>query len=244
MSNYYEDDDEEVYVNEDEGSDTIILAKLAWEPMPVYEPWTAPDFAQNVANRLRGVTEESFTNEVLLYQNAMNSLPQYDEYEVRKEISAWEFSVPDVHDFDFSSHAEIYALQIQYRTRLTEIHAIVFAHYEMLSSAQKNLKEMAVKLASGAKHDKDAVASFTVSEFSLALSHAKRLLGYLDSILKNIDFVSSQMDKLMREHQALSRINQSFNNEGLSSLYGKDSPSLKKYNNVSATVRTRNGRMK
>jgi hypothetical protein len=69
-------------------------------------------------------------------------------------------------------------------------------------------------------------------------------LSYTEAVLKNIDFAATQMDRLMREHQALSRINQSFNNEGLSSLYSKDRPSLKQYNNDSASVRTRNGRMK
>ena len=62
--------------------------------------------------------------------------------------------------------------------------------------------------------------------------------------MKNIDFAASQMDRLMREHQSLSRINQNFHNEGLSALYNKDRPSLKRYNDDSATVRTRNERLK
>ena len=172
-------------------------------------------------------------------------LPQYNEYDIRKEIAQWEFNVPNKDDFDISSHAASYVMQIQYKTRLSEIYSVVFSHFEFLSSAQKNLKEMAVKIAPGSnKHDKDGIASFTVSPFTIASSHAKRLLSYLDSVMKNIDFAASQMDRLMREHQSLSRINQNFHNEGLSALYNKDRPSLKRYNDDSATVRTRNERLK
>jgi len=237
MSMYEEDlEDEE---------ETILLAEIDWKPMPVYEPWTDPNFAQMITQRAKGVTEEGFTQEVQLYQDALNMLPQYNEYEIRKEISYWEFNIPDKNDFDISSHAASYSMQIQYKTRLSEIYSVVFAHYEFLSSAQKNLKEMAVKIASGSnKHDKDGIASFTVSPFSIAASHAKRLLSYLDSVTKNIDFAASQMDRLMREHQSLARINQNFHNEGMSALYNKDRPSLKRYNDESATVRTRNERIK
>ena len=118
MSMYEEDlEDEE---------DTILLAEIDWKPMPVYEPWTDPDFAQMIANRIKGVTEEGFANEVKLYQDALNMLPQYNEYDIRKEIAQWEFNVPDKNDFDISSHAASYALQIQYKTRLSEIYRWYF----------------------------------------------------------------------------------------------------------------------
>ena len=55
-----------------------------------------------------------------------------------------------------------------------------------------------------------------------AVGDRKRLLTYLESILKNIDFAASQMDRMLREHQALSRINQTMNSEGMSNLYTKE----------------------
>ena len=110
MSMYEEDlEDEE---------ETILLAEIDWKPMPVYEPWTDPNFAQMITQRAKGVTEEGFTQEVQLYQDALNMLPQYNDYEIRKEISYWEFNIPDKNDFDISSHAASYSMQIQYKTRL------------------------------------------------------------------------------------------------------------------------------
>lgn len=242
MSDLYDDEDEDI--TEEVADDTILLADFEWKPLPEYIPWTDPDFAKKIAERIKGITEETFATEVEIWQQAISSLPSYSEFEIRKEIATWDISIPNRQDFDFETHAAMYALQVQYRTRLSEIIAIVYAHYEMIFQAHKNLREMAMKLTSGTKPDKDAVASFTVSPFSVALSHAKRLLSYTEAVLKNIDFAATQMDRLMREHQALSRINQNFNNEGLSALYSKDRPSLKQYNNDSASVRTRNGRMK
>jgi hypothetical protein len=49
-----------------------------------------------------------------------------------------------------------------------------------------------------------------------------------------------EMDRILREHQALSRINQSFNTEGMSNLYSKDKTPMNKGN---AIVRTRNSRI-
>jgi hypothetical protein len=238
---YTEEEDENI---SEENGDTILLADFEWKPLPEITPWTDPDFAKKIAERIKGVTEESFAEEVEIWQFAIASLPVYNEFEIRREIATWDISIPNKHDFDFEAHAAMYALQVQYRTRLSEIIAIVYAHYEMIFQAHKNLREIAMKLTNGTKPDKDAVATFTVSPFSVALSHAKRLLSYTEAVLKNIDFAATQMDRLMREHQALSRINQNFNNEGLSTLYSKDRPSLKQYNNDSASVRTRNGRMK
>ena len=101
---------------------------------------------------------------------------------------------------------------------------------------------MAVRLVTGTAVDKNGIASFTVHPFILATTHAKRLLTYLESVLKNIEFAASQMDRLLREHQALARINSNFSNEGFSAMLGKDKmPRLQKFND-SAEIRTRNRR--
>jgi hypothetical protein len=118
--------------------------------------------------------------------------------------------------------------------------SVVFAHYEMISQAHKNLREMAIKLSTGTAKDKEANAAFTVHPFVIPMTNSKRLLTYLEQYLKNIEFAASQMDRILREHQALSRINQSFNNEGMSNLFAKDKTPMNKGN---ATVRTRNSRM-
>jgi hypothetical protein len=91
---------------------------------------------------------------------------------------------------------------------------------------------MALKLSSGTAKDKDATAAFTVHPLTLPMTHAKRLFIYLEAVLKNIDFAAAQMDRMLREHQALSRINHSFNNTGMSqSIEESRTPMYKNNNN-------------
>ena len=221
---------------------SVIVASLDWAPMPEVVSWQDPNFAKEIVGRLRGVTEESFAKEVALWQENISMLPMFDELEIRKEIREWDMSIPN-NGFNFEDFAMAYSLQVQYRNRLTEMISVVHAHYELISQAHKTLKEMAVRLATGTAVDKNGTATFTVHPILFPASHSKRLLDYLNNILKNIDFSAAQMDRLLREHQALSRINQTANNEGSSSLYSRDRPMNNQYNKDSVQVKTRNNRI-
>jgi hypothetical protein len=239
----YDDPEFKIKTEEDEDFDEenlLLLATLEWAPMPETVSWKDPNFSKDLVSRLKGVTEDSFTKEVQIWQDAIGLLPYYDEIEIRNEIRRWDISIPSKDSYEFESFSASYALQVQYRNRLTEIMSVVYAHYEMISQAHKNLREMAIKLSTGTAKDKDANAAFTVHPFVIPMTNSKRLLTYLEQYLKNIEFAASQMDRILREHQALSRINQSFNSEGMSNLYSKDKTPMNKGN---ATVRTRNSRI-
>ena len=239
----YDDPEFVIKTEEDEDFDeenSILLASLDWAPMPETVSWKDPNFSKDLVSRLKGVTEESFSKEVQIWQDAISLLPYYDEIEIRKEVRRWDISIPSKDDYEFESFSAAYALQVQYRNRLTEIMSVVFAHYEMISQAHKNLREMAIKLSTGTAKDKEANAAFTVHPFVIPMTNSKRLLTYLEQYLKNIEFAASQMDRILREHQALSRINQSFNAEGMSNLYSKDKTPMNKGN---AIVKTRNARI-
>ena len=239
----YDDPEFKIKTEEDEDFDeenSLLLATLEWAPMPETVSWKDPNFSKDLVSRLKGVTEDSFAKEVQIWQDAIGLLPYYDEIEIRKEVRQWDISIPSKDSYEFESFSASYALQVQYRNRLTEIMSVVFAHYEMISQAHKNLREMAIKLSTGTAKDKDANAAFTVHPFVIPMTNSKRLLTYLEQYLKNIEFAASQMDRILREHQALSRINQSFNAEGMSNLYSKGKTPM---NKGTATVRTRNGRI-
>jgi len=234
----FADEDDENFNKEN----SVIVASLDWAPMPEVVSWQDPNFAKEIVGRLRGVTEESFAKEVSLWQENISMLPMFDELEIRKEIREWDMSIPN-NGFNFEDFAMAYSMQVQYRNRLTEMISVVHAHYELISQAHKTLKEMAVRLATGTAVDKNGTATFTVHPILFPASHSKRLLDYLNNILKNIDFSAAQMDRLLREHQALSRINQTANNEGSSSLYSRDRPMNNQYNKDSVQVKTRNNRI-
>ena len=239
----YDDPEFKIKTEEDEDFDeenSLLLATLEWAPMPETVSWQDPNFSKDLVSRLKGVTEDSFAKEVQNWQDAISVLPFYDEIEIRKEIRQWDIAIPSKDEYEFESFSASYALQVQYRNRLTEIMSVVYAHYEMISQAHKNLREMAIKLSTGTAKDKEASAAFTVHPFVIPMTNSKRLLTYLEHYLKNIEFAASQMDRILREHQALSRINQSFNQEGMSNLFSKDKTPI---NKGQATVRTRNSRL-
>lgn len=227
----YDEDFDDFDIVEDEEQETILVAEIEWAPNDEKLDWNDPNFTKDIVSRLKGITEEGFAAEVELWQRHIHSLPVYNELEIRKEIRGWNLDIPTKDDFNIESFAQAYALQVQYRNRLTEIISLVFAHYEILSQAHKCLKEMALKLSSGTAKDKDANAGFTVHPFVAPMTHAKRLNVYLESVLKNIDFSSSQMDRIIREHQALSRINQTVNNMGMATTYEESVSKIQnKYN--------------
>ena len=247
---YYEDDEEEdddgnfVSVDSDEyDENNLVIADIVWGPNPENVDWQDSNFASEIVSRLKGVTEESFQKEVESWRLNISLLPHYDEVDFRREISLWDISVPSKNEFDFGNFAVSYSKQVQYRNRITEIISVVYAHHEIIFQAHKNLKEMAIKLTSGAKHDKEATAAFAVHRFVAPMSHAKRFLTYLEHVMRNIDFAASQMDRMLREHQALSRINQSYNSEGMSQSFSRDTPYSNQYNKPSAKIRTRNSRI-
>jgi hypothetical protein len=239
----YDDPSFEIKTEDDDDFDeenSLLLAQLDWAPMPETVSWQDPNFSKNLVSRLKGISEESFTDEVQNWQDAISLLPMYDEIAIRTEIRQWDISIPSKDEYAFESFSAAYALQVQYRNRLTEIISVVYAHFEMISQAHKNLREMAIRLSTGTAKDKEANAAFTVHPFVIPMTNSKRLLTYLEQCLKNIEFAASQMDRILREHQALSRINQSFNTEGMSNLYTKDKTPMNKGN---AIVKTRNSRL-
>jgi hypothetical protein len=70
---------------------------------------------------------------------------------------------------------------------------------------------------------------------------------YLENIQKNIDFGAVQLERLMRERQNLARINQNFNNEGLSNIYASAVENQTSNGMIrkadEAGIRTRNNRI-
>ncbi len=233
----YDIDNTDDVVSED--TKVLILADFNWKPNNEKLPWKSPNFAKEIVNRIKGVTEESFAVEVELWQEAISSLPDFDELEIRKEIRGWDIGTPDKDNYNIEAYAAAYSMQVSYRTRLVELISIVYAHHELIFQAHKTLREMAMNLADGPKHDKESYASFTVHPFVIPLTHAKRLLAYLESVLKTVDFAATQMDRILREHQALARINQSFNNMGMSQIYEDNKPKIHKYNNSDIEIPNR-----
>ena len=83
----YDDPEFKIKTEEDEDFDeenSLLLATLDWAPMPETVSWKDPNFSKDIVSRLKGVTEDSFTKEVQIWQDAIGLLPYYDEIEIRR----------------------------------------------------------------------------------------------------------------------------------------------------------------
>lgn len=236
----YEDDEFE------EEENSLLLADIEWPSNPFPVSWEDPNFASEMLARSTGkITEESYTKEVELWQYNLKLMPKYDEFAIRKEISSWHIGIPDKENLDYESLSVFYHLHSNYRTRLTELHNAVYANNEMLTQAYKTLFELSSQMSNAKnKYERDAYATFATSYFSIALGHTKRLLTYLDMVIKNVDFTVSQMDKMMRDFQNLARYNNNFISDGMSNLMNRTSLSPLGNKNISAEIKTRNNRLK
>jgi len=106
LFDYVIDNNDDV-VSED--TKVLILADFNWKPNNEKLPWKSPNFAREIVNRIKGVTEESFAVEVELWQEAISSLPDFDELEIRKEIRGWDIGTPDKDNYNIEAYAAAYS---------------------------------------------------------------------------------------------------------------------------------------
>lgn len=206
--------------------DILKGVEFEWaENMPIID-YSSLDFSKEIGNKLRGITVEDFKEECHAWFDAIKVLPSFDEGRMRKEINSWDLDLPNQENYNLDSIYITYANYVRYRNRIRAFVDIVNAHSEILTSAQKCIKEMAVKLAEGAKHDKDAIGTFYTNRLSIAIAQAKRVATFLDYTVKTIEFNSLQMERLYRERLAIAKINNGMYTEGASLSYESTSRNM------------------
>jgi len=185
MSDFFDDEIEE------NNNSHLLLADIEWSSQSDPFDISVDSFSLNIVNRLSGIDEDKFKEEVEMWQQVIGNLPAYNEAKLKNEMNAWDFTIP--------------------------------------------------------KHDKDAIATFTVQPFLHKVTVAKRCLTYLENVQKNIDFGAVQLERLMRERQNLARINQNFNSEGMSNYYNSavetENPHGMLRKADQAGIKTRNNRL-
>lgn len=225
IMNDYDDDfeQEQEYLPK---KDILKGVEFEWaDNMPTID-YASLDFSKEIGDKLRGITVEDFKEECQNWFDAIKMLPKFNEGDIRREINNWDLDLPDQNNYNLDSIYVTYANYVRYRNRIRAFVDVVNAHTEILTSAQKNIKEMAVKLAEGAKHDKDAVGTFYTNKLSIAIAQAKRVATFLDFCVKTIDFNSLQMERLYRERLALAKINNGMYSEGASISYESNSRNI------------------
>lgn len=175
------------------------------------------DFIGDTKKRLTGISKETFEDEVQAWTDGFKLLPHYNRLSYQEELSEMELSVQSDTNFSFEELSILYSTQVAYRNRLTSMKNIVNAHYEIYNQAYKSLDKQAFKLFSksgGSVDDRRADAAHVVAPFLRLVSQAKIMLDQIEEKIATVEFASFQLSRLLREREALSKINTSYDREG------------------------------
>jgi hypothetical protein len=183
------------------------------------------DFEKDVKYRSSGINKETFEQEILIWCEGFKLLPKYNKESYIQEMSQMEMSLQSDNFFNFEDLVIMYSAQVAYRNRLTAMKGIVNAHYEIYTQAYKSLEKQAFKLfskAGGTIDDRKADAAHMVAPFYRLSTQAKSMLEHINEMISNVEFAATQLSRLLREREILSRVNGSIDREGQNAKLNTD----------------------
>jgi hypothetical protein len=198
------------------------------------------NFSDMVAKRKDGTTEETFMEDVLLFQTIINNLPEYSEENYKEELHEMDFTIPYESQYDFKELYMVYKRLTEYKFRIIEIWSVVNAHHDLYEQAYKTLKVSAISLySSGTAKDKEANAETRVKSFHIGIVITETFLAYLKEIKEAVEFASTNLSRMLREKEALSKLNYSYYKEGLYHEYNTENESENTEKKQKIEVQTR-----
>lgn len=175
------------------------------------------DFVSDAKKRFAGITKESYEEEVEAWAEGFKYLPPYNRDAFYNELASMQMNIQNDNNFEFEELSVLYSTQVAYRNRLTNMKGIVNAHYEIYNQAYKSLDKQAFKLFSksgGSVDDRRADAAHQVAPFLRLVTQTGVLLDAINEKIANVKFAAFQLTRLLREREALSRINTTYDKEG------------------------------
>jgi len=137
-----------------------------------------------------------------------NQLPNLDIDNIRDEIDNWDFSVPKDTTIDLEEVSGTYTKFIEYHTRINKLLDDVNVHNQLLIFIIKTGKELALQFVTGKnKEDKNAVASSILLPVSKLQNKINILNDFILSTNKSIEFSAAQLARILREREAIAKIN-------------------------------------
>lgn len=188
--------------------------------MNTFNNYHQTDFAKIVEQRKEGITEKTFMEDVHIYQEAINSLPSYDESSFRDEIRQMDFDIPS-DEYEFKELQIIYSRLVAYRFRIVDMCSIVNAHNNMFEKAYKSLCKAAMKLVDGTAKDKEAYAENRTQPFAIGVMNTESFLKYISDVKEAVEFASTNMSRMLREREALANINTRYRSAGAMAEFEK-----------------------
>lgn len=178
--------------------------------------------ATTLIKKSNNYTTEEFSNDFQMLIDAYNAIPDISIGDVKKEISEWDFNVDKDTLSDFDTVCESYARFVEYQNRIVSIIDSVSSRNEMLEFITKSIKDIGAQFIDGTAKDKDSKTSTMLLPISLEYTQISSALAFVVSTQKAIEFNSQQLARILREREAIAKVNNSNYNSGLSSKYSSE----------------------
>lgn len=189
--------------------------------------------AEDLISRSKQYDEDKFKIDLDNLLNTYNQLKPINPDDVRQEIDSWDLSVPKDTNTDLEEISGAYTRFVEYNIRINKLLDDVNIHNQLLIFIIKTGKELAYQYIEGkTKADKESVATSILLPISSLQNTVNSLYDFISNTNKSIEFASSQLARILREREALGKIN----NEN----YRQGSNAINKNNNRDVVVNTRN----
>lgn len=182
-------------------------------------------------NKLNSYDENQFQDDIQELIHVYEDLNPIDIVRIREEINNWNFEVPKEMIMDLEEVLQLYTHFIEYNNRITFLIDNVNMHNEMISFIIKSGKDLACQYLDGTKVSKDSKANVIFLSLMKEETQIKSLLSFLEKTNKSIEFACAQLARMLREKEALTKINQGDYNRG---------SALKYQQNQNIEVKTKN----
>jgi hypothetical protein len=190
--------------------------------------------AEKLNNRIKNYTEENFTEDLQLMLDYYYKIDSINIDAVRDEIYDWDLAIDKEHLNNFDEVSAVYFTYITYQNRLNKIADDVVRQEDMLSYIINTAEEILAQFVSGTAKLKTSKASTMMLPLSLHQVQIKSLSAFIKATQKTLDYGTQQLARILREKEALAKINNSDYQSGLSTKYSKQQ------NNDKTVIKTKN----
>ena len=178
------------------------------------------DSASKLIQKSEEYSIQEFKADFQTLIDSYNDLPELDIDKIRNEIYDWDFSLEKDALSDFNKVCEAYARFVEYQNRITKLVDETKMHENTLEFIIKSVKDIASQFYSGTKQNKDSKTSTMLMQISLLHNNVVTLSNLVGATQKSIEYNSQQLARILREREAMTKINNVARNVGLAEKYG------------------------
>jgi len=187
--------------------------------------------ADDLITRSKEYSEDKFKDDLDELLDSYKKLPSLDIELIREEIDSWDLSIPKDTGIELDEISGAYTKFIEYNNRTNKLLDDSNSHNQSLKFIISTAKELGIQYIPGKyKKDKESVISAMLLPISQLQNKIDILYDFISNTNKSIEFATSQLARILREREAIGKIN----NED----YRRGSNFINKKNNI--VVNTRN----